>query len=993
MPVYRLYLLLLWILAGFHTARSQAPRLVLPVGHILGVRGAVFSPDYRLVLSRDRFELPYLWDARTGYLLATLPGHNSRISQAEFSWDGTRILTVGEDGAAMLWETRTASPLLKISGKDEAVSCAALNLKGNLLVTAMEDKSIVVRDSKTGKRLLVWGKKELPEAASSVRFNQKGDKISAVVYDSRYYWDARTGRLLAKKKYNEEAEKMLVAERHVPDDGFLDDEGPQWKFPPYKKNPGLKLSYQWEANEITVMDTVKEKRVSLLTGHTHLTRLLYFSPTGDTLFAEPDDRNYATAWSTATFQLSKTKLFGGITRPNHHRGDPNGHIFFSNDRRLALVGEEKDFTIWDNRSRSRLPHFRWNKNLPNKVAYAVFSDDNSRVLTVVYGDTYSAVVWDLATAQVISRLSYNKNELVSHACFSPDNKTAALFGKDGEIALYTLPQPNPVARIKTGMGNSIYDIIAGDISRDNSKIFFIDSWSNFKVFDIATGHEIYSLREPGNYIRAAVFTPDHKGMLLSTSGSLVKRIDFATRNTRYHFFPVDSTEYFAQTPEGFYQASPAAARLLHYVTRDLNVITFEQLDVKYNRPDKVLEAIGSTDTALIRSYRRAWNKRTQRLGIDTSAFREGYSVPVLEIVNQEQLAYDQNETLLTLRIKGSDSLYRLDRMNIWVNESPVYGQRGISLRSRQQQSIDTSLRIRLSKGENRIEASVQNINGTESFRMPVYINYTAPVAQKEITRFIGIGIDKFRQSEYDLRYSSKDIRDLAARLREKYRGDIIIDTLFNENVTSENIKALRQQLRQTGVDDKVIIAYSGHGMLNKDFDYYLSTYAVNFNKPEENGLPYEELENLLDSIPARKKLLLIDACHSGEVDKEELVSINAASDSLQLVKGLKPVGYKQEGQLGLKNSFELMQNLFVNVSKSTGATVISAAAGTQFALERNDLQNGVFTFSILEAMKKYPSLKISELKKIVGERVEQLTNGLQKPTSRSEMVSVDWNLW
>ena len=189
----------------------------------------------------------------------------------------------------------------------------------------------------------------------------------------------------------------------------------------------------------------------------------------------------------------------------------------------------------------------------------------------------------------------------------------------------------------------------------------------------------------------------------------------------------------------------------------------------------------------------------------------------------------------------------------------------------------------------------------------------------------------------------------------------------------------------------MIIAYSGHGLLSKEYDYYLSTYSVNFDKPEENGLPYDELENLLDSIPARKKLMLIDACHSGEVDKDDLVSLNTTQVSG--AKALRPVAYKKDGQLGLKNSFELMQSLFVNVGKSTGATIISAAAGTQFALERGDLKNGVFTYSILEAMNKYPTLKLSELKKIVGERVVQLTSGMQKPTSRNETIAVDWNIW
>ncbi|MDZ4796473.1 MAG: caspase family protein, partial [Bacteroidota bacterium] len=232
---------------------------------------------------------------------------------------------------------------------------------------------------------------------------------------------------------------------------------------------------------------------------------------------------------------------------------------------------------------------------------------------------------------------------------------------------------------------------------------------------------------------------------------------------------------------------------------------------------------------------------------------------------------------------------------------------------------------------------------------------------------------------------------LAKKLKEKYKENIIIDTLFNENVTISNVKALKQKLQQTTENDKVIIAYSGHGLLSKEYDYYLSTYSINFDKPEQNGLPYDELENLLDSIPARKKLMLIDACHSGEVDKEDLVRIKGSSDSL--IKGVTPVAYSGEGHLGLKNSFELMQSLFVNVGKSTGATIISAAAGTQFALERNDLKNGVFTYCILEAMNKYPSLKISELKKIVGERVVEITRGLQKPTSRNETIAVDWEVW
>ena len=88
----------------------------------------------------------------------------------------------------------------------------------------------------------------------------------------------------------------------------------------------------------------------------------------------------------------------------------------------------------------------------------------------------------------------------------------------------------------------------------------------------------------------------------------------------------------------------------------------------------------------------------------------------------------------------------------------------------------------------------------------------------------------------------------------------------NERSNNEKIAAVKKALLTSTENDKVIIAYSGHGLLSKDYDYFLSTYNVNFQHPEKKGLPYETLEDLMDSIPARKKLLLIDACHSGEVD-------------------------------------------------------------------------------------------------------------------------------
>lgn len=44
-------------------------------------------------------------------------------------------------------------------------------------------------------------------------------------------------------------------------------------------------------------------------------------------------------------------------------------------------------------------------------------------------------------------------------------------------------------------------------------------------------------------------------------------------------------------------------------------------------------------------------------------------------------------------------------------------------------------------------------------------------------------------------------------------------------------------------------------------------------------------------------------------------------------------------------------------------------------------------------MQQHAHATLSELKQYVNNRVPQLTQGLQQPTSRNETIDVDWNVW
>lgn len=667
-----------------------------------------------------------------------------------------------------------------------------------------------------------------------------------------------------------------------------------------------------------------------------------------------------------------------------------------------------------------------NKNLTQiGINQAVFSNDEKKMIT---SNSYKIpVVWDLSTGEMSGALTghlYEPNGII----FSKDNSKIITLSEGGLLRIYNSESPyqliDTICRYKyskTGYQSflltsdeQIFLFLEGKLVVLNMKdlrlikiiqsvnveyikdIFITEDYKYFVFVNYSGVIKFYNTKDfsiEGSFTGSSFCYPRKGDFFLIQNDNFIDFYHKSNFKKSVSVAMIDNSN-FILTPDGYYSASKQSTRQLHYV-EGLQVITFEQLDVKYNRPDKVLEAIGCDDTALISSYRKAYFKRIKKLGIDTASFRGGYSVPESDFENREAIEPEQKSEKLSLHIKGVDSTYKLDRFNIWINEIPLFGQKGFNIKKRNKNDLDTTITIRLSQGVNRIETSILNVNGTESYRMPLQVNYSPEIKSKEKLHFVGIGIDKFADSIYNLQYSVKDIRDLSKKLKEKFGDRVSIDTLFNENVTIANVKEVKEKLLKTSINDKVIISYSGHGLLSKEYDYYLSTYSVNFDKPQENGLPYDELENLLDSIPARKKLMLIDACHSGEVDKDEEFAMNNTADSMGLSKpkGGRTINSKSIQQLGLKNSFELMQSLFVNVGKSTGANIISAAAGNQFALEKGNLKNGVFTYCILEAMNTNSTMTVSQLKSTVGKRVEELTNGLQKPTSRNETINSDWSVW
>ncbi|MCX6158858.1 MAG: caspase family protein [Ignavibacteriae bacterium] len=462
-------------------------------------------------------------------------------------------------------------------------------------------------------------------------------------------------------------------------------------------------------------------------------------------------------------------------------------------------------------------------------------------------------------------------------------------------------------------------------------------------------------------------------------------------------------DYIIATPDNYYFTTKGAYNGVAF-KKGNEMYSPEQFDMQYNRPDIVLERLGYASKEVIESYKKAYEKRLKKMNFKEEMFNKDFHLPEIKILN-DNLATVVKDKVIKLDIKAWDTKYNLNRINVYNNDVPVYGVNGINLKDDNKSEYKENIKLNLLEGKNKIQVSVLNDKGVESLKKTVEISCEAEKSKPTLF-VLAIGTSDYNDPKYKLTYAAKDANDLTELFKGKQGeyAEVKVMKLLDKDVTKENILKAKEFLMQTKVDDEVIVFIAGHGLLNKDFDYYYATCDIDFKNPEEKGITFDEIESLLDGIPALKKILFMDTCHSGEVDKEDIVAVEKQKEEKGEVTfravGDQEYQEKDKTKLGLKNTNQLLQELFVDLRRGSGAMVISSAGGMEFAWEGGDFKNGLFTYSLIDGLKNNKAdinsdgtVTVSELRDYVSKRVEELTKGKQKPTMRRENIEFDFKVW
>ena len=310
-------------------------------------------------------------------------------------------------------------------------------------------------------------------------------------------------------------------------------------------------------------------------------------------------------------------------------------------------------------------------------------------------------------------------------------------------------------------------------------------------------------------------------------------------------------------------------------------------------------------------------------------------------------------------------------------------------------------KVDLAEGQNWIEVTAMDVKGRPSNLE--HFRTILPKAQETPKRYIvGMGCSEYDRPELNLQYAAKDAGDVLKTFSEAGGRESMTLLLTNKDDDPEALEKIRSFTADTKESDEVILFCAGHGMLDEHLDY---VYAGHNFDPEHPGQTGIKLDALIDAISAGKslkRLILMDTCQSGLVGEKDEMKLAQMDTTLPTgVRAIKNRGMKVlpvELMSGTDQQ-RFIEELFLLPGLHRGVNIIGASGGAEYAMESSRWNNGVFTSSIIEALRDKKAdmdnqgrISVSDLKTYLAKRVPELTGGAQKPSVVAFEQDQDFNL-
>ncbi|TNE68977.1 MAG: hypothetical protein EP344_00915, partial [Bacteroidetes bacterium] len=909
-------------------SKENGQRLHNFSGHRKGVWSATFSPDGKNIVTSSSDNAAYIWDVQTGLKMRELSGHKGEIFSAKYSPDGSKIVTASFDGTAKVWNVQTGKEIHELKGHRLRVWSAEFSPDSRNIVTAGNDKKAIIWKASSGQNLQV-----LTGHSDGVRvatYSPDGKHIVTTGNFSNWarIWDTQTGnQVSALKGYTESIVDAVIS----PDNKQYIMAG---------GDGNIKV---WDIQKGMIQDMSARHRMWLYS--------VALSPNGK-YYASSSGDSTAILWDRSSNR--QFRILKG------HTNEVSSVDFSPNSKQVVTASADETARVWDietgNQKLELKGHSGW-------VSTAQYNLNGDLILTASFDST--ARIWDARTGKELLKIKQNNS--IQLAQFIPERQQIFIGGYEGQAGIWSVQTGKKIWELPGHKGS----INSAHFSPDGKHLATGGDDKSIRIWDIETGQQLRVIQAHRNWVMSTQYSPN--GILLyttSTNGSF-KLWSTDQWKELVTVYPIDSIDHVAIHPSGLFDATPGAMDKMYYLL-GLEIIEFEQLKERYYEPglyQKVMKGEPLRDVQKFESLDMYPIMKPQikddTLGIHLQIRNGGVGKTSIFINNKEVLA-DANldrDTVLSIDLKAFAKFYLPDT----VNQIGIRTWNAAGWLKSQLYTLDYVPRFLNQKGQDGVEP----LTHKENYQPHYYA--------------IVVGTSDYNGDQLDLRYADKDANDMKLALGQTaqllFGAENVhlewfsTDTQSGSKLASkEHIKAAFDTFALTArPEDVLTIYFSGHGTTyggteNEQF-YYLTKdcFSGDLSDPairNNYAISTEELTEWVNAIPARKQVMILDACSSGKVVEDLLAIRNVPTSQIRALDRMKD---------------------------RTGMFVLAGSAADKVSYEASQFGQGLLTYSLLlgmrgAALRENRSVDVMQLFQFARDKVPEFAGdigGIQTPTLAS----------
>jgi WD40 repeat protein len=872
------------------------------------VISAQFSSDNRYIVSASEDRTAKIWEVSTGKLLMTLQKHGDKLNSAQFSPDGTKVVTSSRDRTVKIWKVADGTVLWTLAGHTGSVKSAQFSLDGKKIITTSFDTTARIWDVATGTMdaILKGHKRTVWSAALS----KDSTRIVTASYDgSAKVWDLATANLLADLK------------GHT-----------SWVYSAVFSGDGKKIVTATDDSIIHIWDAASGNILTNLKGHQDWVYSAIFSPDGNKIVSTSKDLT-TRIWDVGS----------GIPVFSFKAKDNTDKIIFSDyssdGSKIVFATSKDSVKIINALTWTPIPVFITH---PGMVT-AKFSPDGKKIITAS-GDS-TAKIWDVESGRILQTLSGHDDGLL-FAAYSPDNSKIVTTSMDRTAMIW-----NSEGAVEHTLIGHTEKIIYASFSADSKRIVTSSEDKTARVWDVKTGKLLFTLKGHKDWVNTAAFDSAGKKIITASGDNTVKIWNAENGKLLYTFFAVDSSDYLVVDPYNHFDGTENARNLLYFtcgseivaldqvkdelwipnLAEDLNngktirAKTLDQLDVCGLIPE--VESTGEVDSVF-------QFKITPRRG--------GLGETVLFVNGIEARRYQKEQ------LERIEDGYQLSIQKDSLAGYFITGE-------------ENSVTLKSYTRDNDVSSPEARIN-IEKDSISVIPNLYAVMVGTSTYKENSQKNELLFDPSINLVYPAVDALSLSQTISAAARKMLNRDGnehVFVYNLTTDSsgsLKPNKQNIqlvldsigKKATANDILLIFLSGHGIMDESADnkqfYYMTADASNLLDEKsypEVGISTDELTEWISprNIRAQKRILILDACHSGQVINDLLV---------QNARQAKPAAAGEDRARMIKD--------FDRLNERSGLFILSASASNKSAFESEKYSHGYLTYSLLKVIKQQPDI-------------------------------------